>query len=122
MAQDPEGGAAILFDAIVAYNKALRQRITELEANNQVLEVQVGPRLLVHGYCTCLFPNSPFNFPTPLEMARYDAVVARMPRNNKCNAGNPAVWGELLGDGFECDANCAQCMYEREDDENVQDC
>jgi hypothetical protein len=34
---------------------------------------------------------------------------------------DPAVWGELVGVGFECDADCAQCIYERQDDENVQE-
>ena len=59
------------------------------------------------------------NFPTTPERARYDAAVAKLPSNNKCNAGDPVVWGELAGDGFECDAACAHCIYERQD--NVQE-
>ena len=41
--------------------------------------------------------------------------------NNKCNAGDPVVWGELAGDGFECDADCAYCGYASQNDENVQE-
>eukprot|EP01044_Picomonas_judraskeda_P012210 COSAG03_NODE_1731_length_3593_cov_87.784488_7_plen_172_part_00 len=58
------------------------------------------------------------NFPTTPERERYDAAVAKLPMNNKCNAGDPAVWGELAGDGFECDADCAYCGYANE---NVQE-
>ena len=61
------------------------------------------------------------NFPTPEERARYDAAIAKLATNNKCNAGDPAVWGELAGDGFQCDADCAERTYERQDDENVQE-
>ena len=60
------------------------------------------------------------NFPRPEERERYDAAIAKLPSNNKCNAGDPVVWGESAGDGFECD-RCANEMYERQDDENVQE-
>ena len=61
------------------------------------------------------------NFPTTPERERYDAAVAKLPSNNKCNAGDPVVWGELAGDGFECDADCAYCGYASQNDENVQE-
>ena len=31
------------------------------------------------------------------------------------------VWGELVGDGFECDADRADFIVESQDDENVQE-
>jgi hypothetical protein len=41
--------------------------------------------------------------------------------NNQCNAGDLVVWGDLAEDGFECDADCVLYIYERQDDENVQE-
>ena len=61
------------------------------------------------------------NFPTTPERERYDAAIAKLPMNNKCNAGDPAVWGELAGDWFECDADCALEFYNSQHDENVQE-
>ena len=42
MALDPDGCAEMLVDTLVAYGGALRSRITELEADNEVLQAQLA--------------------------------------------------------------------------------
>jgi hypothetical protein len=42
MALDPDGGAAMLVDTLVAYGQALRDRITELERDTEALEAQLA--------------------------------------------------------------------------------
>ena len=36
------------------------------------------------------------NSPTPEEQAQYDAAVAALAKKNICNAGDAAVWGDLM--------------------------
>ena len=60
------------------------------------------------------------NFPTEEEKTVYEAAVARLAKNKKCNAGNPDVWGDNAGDGFDCGAT-AKYKFESEDDANVHE-
>ena len=51
------------------------------------------------------------NFPTPEEQAEYDAAEAALAKNNRCNAGDAAVWGDAAG-GFVCDALSSSSIFE----------